>query len=113
MAASADALLLFVPVAGDAPASSGALATLRRLRLARPKNDGGNNASADTNRTDAPRRRPLLEERGIQVWAIHTCLASELGLTAGFLNFFTENAENFIKSKVNFIGKHFLKVEGS
>jgi hypothetical protein len=41
---------------------------------------------------NVPRRRPLLEERGIQVWAIHTCLASELGLTAGFLNFFTENA---------------------
>src|ERR1700738_4855371 len=54
MGASADALLLFVPVAGDAPASSVAQASVRRPRLARPENDGGNNASADDNRADAP-----------------------------------------------------------
>jgi hypothetical protein len=35
-AASADALLLFAPVAGDEPASSGAVASARRPRLARP-----------------------------------------------------------------------------
>jgi hypothetical protein len=37
MAASAHALLLFVPVAGDAPAVSVALAFARRPRLARPE----------------------------------------------------------------------------
>src|ERR1700730_11058470 len=52
--ASADALLLFVPFASDAPASSVAEASARRPRLARPENDGGNNARADTYRTDAP-----------------------------------------------------------
>jgi hypothetical protein len=42
--ASADreALLLFVPVASDAAASSGARASARRPRLARSKDDGGN-----------------------------------------------------------------------
>jgi hypothetical protein len=54
MGASASALLLFVPAAGGAPASSVARASARRPRLARPENDGGNNASADDNRTDAP-----------------------------------------------------------
>jgi hypothetical protein len=43
-----------LPVASDAPASSGARASARRPRLARPENDGGNNASADNQRTDAP-----------------------------------------------------------
>jgi hypothetical protein len=36
-----DALLFFVSVAGDAPASSIAPASVRRPRLARPKTDGG------------------------------------------------------------------------
>src|SRR5215467_9519823 len=54
MGASADALLLFVPAAGGAPASSVARASARRPRLARPENDGGNNASADDNRAYAP-----------------------------------------------------------
>ena len=54
MGANADALLLFVPVAGDAPASSVAVASARRPRLARPENDGGNNAGTYDNRTDAP-----------------------------------------------------------
>ncbi len=64
MAASADALLLFVPVAGDAPASSVAEACLRRPRLARPENDGGKNASADTDRTDAPVKGRVNNFRG-------------------------------------------------
>jgi hypothetical protein len=50
----ADALVLSVPVASDAPASSGARASARRPRLARPENDGGNNASAANPRTLAP-----------------------------------------------------------
>jgi len=47
------ALLLFVPVAGDAPAVSGA-GPPSEGRDWRGRNDGGNNASADTKRTDAP-----------------------------------------------------------
>ena len=54
MGASTDALLLFVPAAGGAPASSVARASARRPRLARPESDGGNNASAYDNRADAP-----------------------------------------------------------
>jgi len=63
MAASAEALVLFVPVASDAPASSGARASTRRPRLARPENDGGNNASADNQRTDAPDADRALRSR--------------------------------------------------
>jgi hypothetical protein len=63
MAASADALLLFVPVAGDAPASSVAEASARRPRLARPENDGGNDASADNQRPDAPDANRALRSR--------------------------------------------------
>ncbi len=66
MAASADALLLFVPVAGDAPASSVAMASARRPRLARPENDGRNNASAHTNRADAPDANRAFGARGSQ-----------------------------------------------
>jgi hypothetical protein len=44
VAARADALLLFAVVAGDAPASSVAFASVRRPRSARSKNDGENNA---------------------------------------------------------------------
>lgn len=54
MGASVSTLVLSVPVAGDAPASSVAGASTRRPRLARPKDDGGNNASADNQRTNAP-----------------------------------------------------------
>jgi hypothetical protein len=57
------ALVLSVPVASDAPAPSGARASARRPRLARPKNDGGNNASADNQRTDAPDAYRALRSR--------------------------------------------------
>jgi hypothetical protein len=54
--ASADkeALLLFVPVASDAAASSGALGLRQKAAIGAVENDGGNNASADTKRADAP-----------------------------------------------------------
>src|SRR5258708_885296 len=47
------ALLHFVPVAGDAPAIEGA-GPPSEGRDWRGRNDGGNNASTDTQRTDAP-----------------------------------------------------------
>lgn len=52
-----------VPVAFDAAASSVATASTRRPRLARPKNDGGNNASADNQRTDAHDAHRTLQSR--------------------------------------------------
>jgi adenine-specific DNA methylase len=64
MAASAKALVLSVAVASDASASSGAPAFRRRPRLARSENDGGNNASADTHRTDAPNADRTLRPAG-------------------------------------------------
>jgi hypothetical protein len=64
MGASAKALLLFVPVASDAPASSGAPASVRRPRLARSDNDGENNASIYDKRVDAPDADPALQSGG-------------------------------------------------
>lgn len=64
MATSANALVLFVSVASDAPASSVATGLRRRPRLARPKNDGGNDASADNQRTDALDANRALRSRG-------------------------------------------------
>src|SRR5208282_6584332 len=58
------ALLLFVPVAGDAAASAGALASLRRPRSARSETDGGNNACADNGRTASDDAERTLRSRG-------------------------------------------------
>jgi len=52
MASSALQPLLFVPVAGDAPAAEGAGSPSEGRECA--STDGGNNASADINRHDAP-----------------------------------------------------------
>jgi hypothetical protein len=54
MAASAEALLLFVPVAGDAAASSVAVGLRQKAAIGAVKNDGGYNASAVNQRADAP-----------------------------------------------------------
>jgi hypothetical protein len=54
MTASAEALLLFVPVASDAAASSGARGLRQKAAIGAVESDGGNNASAIDNRTDAP-----------------------------------------------------------
>src|ERR1700677_4354678 len=57
------ALLLFVPVASDAPAVSVA-GPPSEGRDWRGRNDGGSNASTDTSRTDAPDADRTLRSRG-------------------------------------------------
>ncbi len=54
MAASAEALLLFVAVASDAAASSGARGLRQKAAIGAVENDGGYNASAVNQRADAP-----------------------------------------------------------
>jgi hypothetical protein len=54
MAASADALLLFVAVARDAAAASGAQGLRQKAAIGAAENDGGYNASADNYRAGAP-----------------------------------------------------------
>src|SRR5208283_303827 len=53
-----------VPVAGDATASPGALASLRRPRSARSETDGGKNARADNQRTASDDTKGTLRSRG-------------------------------------------------
>ena len=64
MAASAAHSSSVVPVAGDAAASSGALASLRRPRSARSETDGGKHARADNQRTAAHDTKRTLRSRG-------------------------------------------------
>ena len=64
MAASGEALLHFVSVASDAPATSGA-GPPPEGRDWRGRKDGGNNASADTVGTDASVEDRTLRSRGV------------------------------------------------
>jgi hypothetical protein len=79
--ADEDALLLFVPVAGKAPASV-ALAPVRRPRLARPKNDGGDNEGADNSGTSAPCWRVATSRRNTHQ---RTCRFAPAGAAIGQL----------------------------
>src|SRR5208282_4729267 len=65
MAASAAHSSSVVPVAGDATASHGALASLRRPRSARSETDGGNNARADNHGTASDDTKGTLRSRGL------------------------------------------------
>jgi hypothetical protein len=64
MAASAAHSSSVVPVAGDAAASPGALASLRRPRSARSETDGEKNARADNQRSASDDTKRTLQSRG-------------------------------------------------